>query len=1223
MTNAPREFYLGTRGVLTALTAVMLSTLAAALPAAAQGVMVVAPHPDDDVVIASGVIRRAVLRGETVNVVYVTNGDWVGASSGIVRQGEVVTAQAALGVTEAHLIFLGYPDGSLKTIWTNYASPASQFTAPNGQSATYGNRGLGSTDYHDYFTPGDSHAAYNRPNMVTDMAHALEAYLPLHIFVTSEFDEHDDHETTYHVLEQALAQVLPSHPGYNPTVHKTTVWPGDESWPEALNPTAYFTPIPNLAGSGLVWSERESIDVPLSMQSTQYGSNEKYLALASHGSQGGASGYIGRWIHKDEFFWTEQHTGTNQPPVPHAGYDQVAAMGATVTLDGTASFDRNGNPLAYQWVQVGGIPVTLSEGTTAAPTFTAPTGLAQDETLSFTLEVNDGALQSIPDGVNIRVASGVAPPNYGPNVAPQAAVTASSDRPSSGQGAIKAVDGVVDGYPGDGSREWVTNGEHAGAWIELAWSGTKNLGKIVLYDRPNGSDQLIAGTLSFSDGTTVQVGALDNLAGPNMITFSQRTVTWVRLTVNQASGSTNNVGLAEFEAFEVLPPGSNRPPVAHAGSDQTVDAGIVVQLDGSTSSDLDNDPLTYAWVQTAGPVVNFVSTASHPTFTAPSPAQNTALTFRLIVNDGHVDGPADFVSVTVLAVPGSNQPPVADAGPDQTVFMGVLVQLASSGSSDPDHDPITYHWTQLAGAPVTLSDPNASSPTFTSPNGLTLNETLTFRLVVNDGTVDSAPDTSTVVVFAQNPPATGSNIAPQASVTASSERPSTGQLAIKAIDGIVDGYPGDHTREWATLSEGAGAWIQLAWMSPRTIDRVVLHDRPNTNDQILSGTLSFSNGSSVAVDALVNNGGAVEVPIAPRTVTWVKLTVNSVSVGTTNVGLAEILVYQPPQDVDTDGAIDVNDNCPTTPNASQANTDGDSLGDACDGCPSDPLNDVDVDGVCGNVDNCPSVDNADQANTDGDSLGNACDACPGDPLNDVDLDGVCGNVDNCPTAANSGQADLDADQLGDACDPDLDGDGVLNAGDCAPSAPGTSAIPGIVTGLLSFDADKLTLRWGGAMEGHTYDVYRGSKTPGSPFAYNHQCNAASAVQQAALELAIPAPGEYFYFLVAGRNSCSWGSLGSASGGERPVASACPSDSQADGDSDGTPNLDDVCAAVADPAQTDVDHDRVGDACDTCSLDALNDVDSDGICGDLDNCPNVANPTQEDSDVDGLGDACDN
>src|SRR5439155_1233083 len=144
------------------------------------------------------------------------------------------------------------------------------------------------------------------------------------------------------------------------------------------------------------------------------------------------------------------------------------------------------------------------------------------------------------------------------------------------------------------------------------------------------------------------------------------------------------------------------------------------------------------------------------------------------------------------------------------------------------------------------------------------------------------------------------------------------------------------------------------------------------------------------------------------------------------------------------------DNCPTVANADQANGDGDALGDACDSCPGDPLNDQDGDGICagdafntpkvGKNDNCPTVPNASQADADRDGTGDACDPCPGDPDNDRDNDGICagtgfrapktGDHDNCPNAQNADQADSDGDGIGNVCDlcpgdplNDQDGDG--------------------------------------------------------------------------------------------------------------------------------------------------------------------------------------------------------
>jgi hypothetical protein len=71
-------------------------------------------------------------------------------------------------------------------------------------------------------------------------------------------------------------------------------------------------------------------------------------------------------------------------------------------------------------------------------------------------------------------------------------------------------------------------------------------------------------------------------------------------------------------------------------------------------------------------------------------------------------------------------------------------------------------------------------------------------------------------------------------------------------------------------------------------------------------------------------------------------------------------------DTDNDGVPDILDNCPFAQNPDQTNTDGDGLGDACDG---DDDNDVVPDAV----DNCPLVSNGDQTDTDGDGIGDACD----------------------------------------------------------------------------------------------------------------------------------------------------------------------------------------------------------------------------------------------------------
>lgn len=94
-------------------------------------------------------------------------------------------------------------------------------------------------------------------------------------------------------------------------------------------------------------------------------------------------------------------------------------------------------------------------------------------------------------------------------------------------------------------------------------------------------------------------------------------------------------------------------------------------------------------------------------------------------------------------------------------------------------------------------------------------------------------------------------------------------------------------------------------------------------------------------------------------------------------------------DLDSDGILNENDNCPNTPNTNQLDSDADLVGNLCD--------------------NCIDVANTSQEDMDNDGIGDLCD-------NDNDNDGVLDTLDNCPTVPNSSQIDLDSDGIGDNCD---------------------------------------------------------------------------------------------------------------------------------------------------------------------------------------------------------------
>lgn len=87
------------------------------------------------------------------------------------------------------------------------------------------------------------------------------------------------------------------------------------------------------------------------------------------------------------------------PPVAAAGPDQTASPGMVVVLDGTASFDKDADPLTYSWTQTAGPAVALTGANTPTPSFTVPATISQ-ATLAFTLTVNDGTA-SATDAVSV------------------------------------------------------------------------------------------------------------------------------------------------------------------------------------------------------------------------------------------------------------------------------------------------------------------------------------------------------------------------------------------------------------------------------------------------------------------------------------------------------------------------------------------------------------------------------------------------------------------------------------------------------------------------------------------------------------------------------------------------------------------------------------------------------------------------------------------------------
>ena len=130
-----------------------------------------------------------------------------------------------------------------------------------------------------------------------------------------------------------------------------------------------------------------------------------------------------------------------------------------------------------------------------------------------------------------------------------------------------------------------------------------------------------------------------------------------------------------------------------------------------------------------------------------------------------------------------------------------------------------------------------------------------------------------------------SNIAPMAKVKASSEFDGR-YTALKAVDGII---AQNANGEWASKGE-LKPWIRLEWSSRVTVDKIKLSNRPIASSHITEGNLTFSDGSSIRVKDLKNDGTLKTIKFPKKHITWVKFRATQAT-GTNN-GLSEIEVHQ-------------------------------------------------------------------------------------------------------------------------------------------------------------------------------------------------------------------------------------------------------------------------------------------------------------------------------------------
>ncbi len=275
--------------------------------------VVVAPHPDDETLIAGGVLMAARARGARVAVIVVTNGDFTCERNGHVRETETVDAMATLGVAEADIHFLGYPDGWLAELGGEPLPPVERRAADGSctkGTGTYGERGADGRDEHTARTgkPG----AYVAAELEEDLASLLARLRPRDLYVTHPLDTHPDHAATYSYVRRALEHVTGPLPRlHRAIVHAGACWPNGRGLSEPCPPIVSHdlgAPLPALPDpyGAYIPSERMPVGDP----------GRKLAAIAKYSSQLGADpdhDWLTAFARSDEPFWPEDLTCSGAP----------------------------------------------------------------------------------------------------------------------------------------------------------------------------------------------------------------------------------------------------------------------------------------------------------------------------------------------------------------------------------------------------------------------------------------------------------------------------------------------------------------------------------------------------------------------------------------------------------------------------------------------------------------------------------------------------------------------------------------------------------------------------------------------------------------------------------------------------------------------------------------------------------------------------------------------
>ncbi len=252
------------------------------------------------------------------------------------------------------------------------------------------------------------------------------------------------------------------------------------------------------------------------------------------------------------------------------------------------------------------------------------------------------------------------------------------------------------------------------------------------------------------------------------IDFSNFTPMTFKLTADDGFGGIASDSAILYPYHALL---KNRLISIDAGPLQTVREGEGVTMD-VTGETLNGLPIRYSWAQLIGSPVSLNSYVGEEVkFIAPEigDVSSELLSFQVT---GYSEGSGWASDIAMVRVLPFNGPPIADAGPDQTVPQNIFVNLVGSGT-DPEDTKLKFQWSQKSGSEVILYQRTLDEVYFVSPFIEGNSEGLVFQLKVTDSDGNFDTDDVTITVSKQNHPP-NANAGPDRRIFSDSEVTITG-----------------------------------------------------------------------------------------------------------------------------------------------------------------------------------------------------------------------------------------------------------------------------------------------------------------------------------------------------------------------------------------------------------------------------------------------------------------